>query len=897
MFCNDNSKFLKNLRDRLELAKERIINFPILNSIFNGFKDYETLLNEGRSLPKNIVFILISGDNYENSYTQRNLLQSAGTINAIKLLEDAINQFFISNRDASKEYELFYTRLKDHDNFTSTQPYHEITTAYEIGVKIGFENVELFSPAGSKKPDLLLYPNGKRIFLELTALEIRTPEKKITEIASVIANYILKKTTKKDYLISILFDTGIVSRFEDERGYILEKEVIAYLKMKIDQLCLTDLIGLNGSFDFHDRQICLHGQKSPLFPTPIVAIIRIENEYDENKSLIESMHLEIIDSSKSETDLKDYQLIQSWANKIPLNDFLNSPFDTVIYATEDANECVYINSLDFDSTDENLRDTYLVSTSRIAKKSFISHVQRRVDNKAKSSQFESGSPFVIGMQGAQWQYEYEWDYDDFIPLRNQIQEHLKKYPEISGIILFTYDLFHGRLIENPVAHHKITKDFFEKSGILVKHYEPLFTHDRKVDLSKLDYNQKEFRILDLISQEPLIIQDSNNSFANEDLEELIQNIRDFLGERNIKQEVLVAVEPVIIKYCTHKSVSEDDPVRRNESLSRAGMFLTGVPLRAYAARALLRLEGQLQSTKYSSLIDQLAEDENTYVRMYVADHLGYDFNCEPEKCMSLGKKFCLDNKYVRYFLTPFLSFLAQYHRTECLELICIIFRTYGKTDLTAEDEGLILETAVDIATQLWIVVADNRYQSLFEELVSDKYNPTVKKELVTTMAKAASDNDLTHFRKIIDYYLQLIATSPELKPEIEFHLFYRLIQRNCSMLPMILPLLDEISSTKYDNPILLINHTYHFTILDYIHKFFNEFPEQATEYFLKVMDLNDFLTKSFKVSMIIKILERVFDSDIELSLKNKAKTVLCKIDQNIYWKAQNLADRIKDLEL
>jgi hypothetical protein len=572
VFCNDNSKFLKNQRDRLERAKVRIINFPILNSIFNGFKDYEIMLSEGKSLPKNIVFILISNDNYENTYTQRNLLQSAGTVNAIKELEDAINQFFISNPDSSKEYELFCTRLNDHDNFTSAQPYHEITTAYEIGVKIGFENVGLFSPAGSKKPDLLLFPNGKRIFLELTALETRTPEKKITEIASAIANYILKKTTKKDYLISIMFDTNIVNQFKDDRGYILEKEIITYLKEKIDQLRLTDLIGVNGSFDFHDRQIHLHGEKKLLFPTPVVAIIQIEREYDENESLRQSIHLEIIDSSKIEKDLKDYQLIKSWANTIPLNDFLNSPFDTIIYSTDENNECVYINSLDFDSTDEKLKDSYLVSTSQIAKKSFISHIKRRINDKAESSQFGAGSPFVIGIQGSQWQYEYEWDYDDFIPLRNEIQEHLKKYPQISGIILFTFDLFHGRLIENPIAHHKITSELFDKSGILVKHYEPLFTHDKKVDLSKLNYDQKEIRIPDLISQEPLVIQNGNNGFANEDLEELIQNIRDFLGEKNVKQEVLLAIEPIIIKYCTQKSEKEDDPVRRNESLSHAEVF-------------------------------------------------------------------------------------------------------------------------------------------------------------------------------------------------------------------------------------------------------------------------------------------------------------------------------------
>lgn len=894
VFCNDNREKIQNQRVRLTRAKERIANFSTLNSIFNNFEDYEALLDRCKDLPKNVVFTLISSDNFDNHYTQSNLLQSAGTVNSIRYLQDAINQFFISNPDMKKEYEEFCIRLKDYDNFTSAQPYHEITTAYEIGNKIGFDNVKLFSSSGLKKPDLLLNLDGKSIYLELTALEIRTPEKKITEIASAIANYILKKTTKKDYFISIVFDTLIVSRFKDDRGYILEKDVIAYLKEMIDRLHLNVLIGINGSVNFHDGQIYLNGKRMPLFPPPIEAIIHIEKEYGENKSVMQSMHLEIIDCSKTEKDLKDYKLVQSWAHTIPLNDFLNSPFDTVGYSTGGGNECIYINSLDFDSTDENLKNSYLVSTSQIAKKSFISHIKRRINDKIDSSQFKVGTPLVIGIQASQWQYEYEWDYDDFVPLRNEIQEHLKKYPQISGIILFTYDLFHGRLIENPIAHCKITKDIFERSGILIKHYEPLFTHDKKVDLSTLDYNQKSLRILDLISQEPLIIQDGDNSFANEDLGELLQNIGDFLGEKNVKQEVLLAVEPIIIKYCIYRSGKEDDPVRRNESISNAGMFLTGVPLRAYAAQALLWFERHCPSSKYSSLIEQLASDENTYVRMFVAEHLGSYFDGNQEKCMSLGRKFCLDNKYVRGFLRYFLTFLAQYHRIECLDLICFIIKTYGKEDLKAEGEDLVLEHIVNITTQLWIMIKDNKYQSLFEELISGTYNFSVKKELVTTMAKATA-NDPTTSGKTINYFLQLLRTSPELKPEIEFHLLYQLIQKGTSLLPIISPLLEELSIIQFGNQILNIGDNYHFIILDYIHKFFDEFQESATVYFLRVVKLNELLTRSFKVSTIIKVLEKIFDSNVDLSLKKEAKVVLEKIDQNIYWQARNLSEKVKDL--
>jgi hypothetical protein len=63
-------------------------------------------------------------------------------------------------------------------------------------------------------------------------------------------------------------------------------------------------------------------------------------------------------------------------------------------------------------------------------------------------------------------------------------------------------------------------------------------------------------------------------------------------------------------------------------------------------------------------------------------------------------------------------------------------------------------------------------------------------------------------------------------------------------------------------------------ILDYIFKFFEEFPEVATRYLLTVVGNNEFLMSSFKVSMIIRILEKIFNSNIDLFLKKKAKLIL-----------------------
>jgi hypothetical protein len=859
------------------------------------------MLSEGKALPKNVVFNLISSDNYDNTYTQKNLLKSAGTVNSIKILDDALNQFFASNPDVSKEYELFCNRLTDHDNFTSAQPYHEITTAYEIGKKIGFDNVQLFSLSGSKKPDLLLYPNGKRIFLELTALETRTPEKKITEIASVIANYILKKTTKKDYFISIVFDTFIVTRFKDDRGYILEKGVISYIKEMIDRLRLSDLIGINGSLNFHDRQIHLLGKKMPLSPSPVEAILHIGKEYDENKSVTQLMHLEIIDSSKSEKDLKDYQLIQSWANKITIDDFLNSPFDTVGYYTGGGNECVYINSLDFDSTDENLKDSYLVSTSQIVKKPFISHIKRRIKDKVDSSQFEAGSPFVIGIKASQWQYEYEWDYDDFVPIRNEVQEYLKKYPEVSGVILFTSDLYHGKFVENPNAAQKVTKGIFEKAGILYPHIEPQFTHDRKVALSNIEYSQKVARIKQLVNEETNLQISSDgdfDSYVKQDLEELLTNIKDFLGEKTLEPSLLSLVEPIIKKYCKFKGKREDDSVKRDDPIFESNMLILGsVPLRTYAVACLMRLTWHRPSADNLTLINSLAEDSNSYVREAVCSELAYLYEVNPENCINLAKKYCFDNKFVRWYLRIFLGFLVRKDRKQALEFFVTIIDNYGKLNMEDQGEDILLRFAVDVVTQVSLLQKESDYLSLLENMVMDtRYNMNLRKQIIVTMTKPSFTSNQTIAGKTINYYLLLARTSSlEQKSHVEFFFFYNLIQRKTSLIPTILPLLDELSNITYDKPIQTYDHTYHFMILDYIFEFFEEFPEAATQYFLRVIEHNEFLVSSLKTSVIIKILDKIFNTNIDISSKGKAKLILDRVDQNLYWQARNLAEKLRDL--
>jgi 3-methyladenine DNA glycosylase AlkC len=677
IFCNDDSDKIKYYKDKLTLAQERIKQFSALSTIFNNFNNYETMLNEGKDIPKNVVFNLISSDYFDDTYNQDNSLRSAGTCNSIKILEDAINQFFVTNPDPEKDYPEFCNRLTDSDNFTSIQAYSEVIIAYDIAVKIGVQNVHLHyvSPITGKKPDLLLNLDRKNIFLELTALETRKPELKIKEIASETANYMLKKSIKSGYLVSILFDTMIVNKFTNEQGWIIVEDVIAHFKEMIDRLHLDELIGMNGSVRFHDKKIQLIAGKV-LFSTIDEAIIYVESEQSENKSVLESI---------------------------------------------------------------------------------------------------------------------------------------------------------------------------------------------KIDIA--------------------------------DLEEILMKIKDFLGEEIIEQKILSLIEPIIKKYCQLK-IKDEDTERHNDPITEESIWSLGnVPIRAYSTACLMRLAWHLRTQENVELIKSLAEDSNTYVREAVCGELGYLFDINPRVSITIAKKYCYDNKYVRWYLRGFLRYLLHKDRKEALEMFSTIIDKYGKTTISDQGEDILIDYVVSTVAQVSLMLKETEYIKLFEEIITNsQYSVSLKRLIINALRHERLIKDPALTDKLIHYYLKLFKeNSLEVKELVEFLVLYELIQKGISLLPKITLLLDEISIIKYPIPSADNEEAFNYTIVDYIDTFFESFPERGTSYFLKIMELNEFLINSIKNSAIIRILEKIFSSNIEVPIKRQAKKVLNKIDMEKYWQARDLADMVKDL--
>ena len=95
-YCIDNSDLIKRFREKIYAAKERIKEFPILDSIFN-FQFYEIEINSIGKLPNNVVLNLLMSSNYKTAYTQNNLQQNEGTYFELKQLEYGLNSFLKIN--------------------------------------------------------------------------------------------------------------------------------------------------------------------------------------------------------------------------------------------------------------------------------------------------------------------------------------------------------------------------------------------------------------------------------------------------------------------------------------------------------------------------------------------------------------------------------------------------------------------------------------------------------------------------------------------------------------------------------------------------------------------------------------------------------------------------------
>lgn len=388
----------------------------------------------------------------------------------------------------------------------------------------------------------------------------------------------------------------------------------------------------------------------------------------------------------------------------------------------------------------------------------MEHLKRRIAEKVtKDKQFEEGIPFIIAIHAQEWRYQYETDYDDFVPIRNKIQEFLTQFPQVSGIILFTNNPYQGKYIGNKNSYKEVRiigEDLYN-SNLLYRPYEPLLTHDKEIEFSKLLYDDKIKKLRDCCNIEGKLQFDRDNLFrpyayAREDIIEILENINDFLKEDVKDDSIIKELDPIIKKYCNIENNSENVS-EQNDKITENNICPTGIrPFRAYAASCQIRLTKYTKKPEDLQLCLRLSEDKNSYVRDYVCKELEFLYDVYSNVAIEITKKYCYDDVYTRWFLRFFISYLYLKNKNKALELIEIIIAEYGKRrfddDKTNEDiqrsklnegETILLKHVVSLVAHTAVVYDTDKYKEynkVFEDLLNDKeYHIDVKKEIIKTM--------------------------------------------------------------------------------------------------------------------------------------------------------------------
>ena len=845
--CNNDIVVKQKYQQRLKVAKKRLSHYPVLNDIlknFNQFEDYARA--SSRNIILNITMPKFDEGDWKDGEYSPSILEN---------LEQALH--YLKEKLSKNEFNELVSRLTSSNSFTGNSALTEVLTAYEIGHRIGFQKIEYQHKLTSgKRPDFYLNFDNKNISLELTLLNSRFSEIKIANILTELVKYLLKKSTnKKNYLISIYFDTSNLILDDDKN--IDEEKSKFYLFNAVNKLFLNELIGWTGKIEFPQVNIAEDDRY-------------VYDLLNDAETVLENNALRLVDSSKKNS------LVENWSKRVLLSDFSHSPFENIaFFETKNNNECVEIQTVDTDTTDPVMQDSELFSTSTKIKSAFIAQIRKKIDEKVKEGQFDVGSPAIIAIHASEWRFDYENDYDDFIQIRNSIQEHLKKYPYLSGVIIFYSTVYNGKYIENTEAHPKIklSKTDLEEAELIKKVSEPLLTKDKAKKLNDLSEDQKTETIKEVLEKE-------KNLILEDDKRALLENIYDYLEIKTIDSQLLDEVESIIKKYCNYDEELDDGLSSRDGSILANTMILVNpIPVKALAAGCLCRLFKHKATDDNLILAKSLSNHHNSYVREHIARDLQYICTVDTSSAYSIGTRFIEDNKFVRWYLQAYLYYLGMKDPEMFHESCKNILERYGKIQLP-KDENAILTIAVEISIYLSLLRNEKQFYPIIDDLVyNSEYNYFVKRQLAFTLRNENLLFNTKLTEKILLYYTKLMnSDSKEVRADVSFSLLYKLLEKEISFIPKIFPFLEKVSAEEYPEKVFGRAQ-----IIDYLDMFCLEFPEKAGEYLVRLIEINPHLISSpLYLKHIFNIISKLLDFQVPDPLKVDLITILERMTQNDY---------------
>lgn len=430
---------------QINLARQRISNFPFIDTIFENFNNAENLnykQNKNRIFLTCIQHISSIDPNIfsENNRNSSDVVPIKISVNSseypylLDLLEKSFSYLDILKWN-DKQYNLFKDRITDYDYFTSNSAFSEITTVFRMGMKIGFNNIK-YEPkiSNGKNSDILVYLNGKDIYIELTAINESTPEKKIQSIMDNVAEYLFYKIkTDNIFHMEIWLDTTKLVHTDD---HIDEEKSKKLLFDWINKLHIHDLANSYGSLQL--------------------------SEYRYHSGIMEYSQQSLIDypyHRKLMQELFEKQpIIKNWASKVSILDIIQSPFVSISCRNEFTISSVTIHEDVMHSTHQELVNSHQFSdieTGKLQEDSFLRQISRKIYYKINEEQYNRGTPIIFMINAKLWSNSYETMDDDFLKIENIVKKVLGSYPHISGVLLYYTDYTNGRFIQNPNVDPKV----------------------------------------------------------------------------------------------------------------------------------------------------------------------------------------------------------------------------------------------------------------------------------------------------------------------------------------------------------------------------------------------------------------------------------------------------------
>lgn len=869
LYCQEQSTRLKYYSDKLQKAIERLAEFNNLKQVFKNFDDYHKQFQNNK-FSKNVIFNLLSSSLYEDASFDENSNRIDSPHKNLQAIENAFEKFFVKNKSYdSRDYKDFLNKLTSKENFTSLQAYHELKIGYELKEKLN--DVSLFYKTSlGKKPDLYVKVGNKDIIIELTGLNSRKSEQTIEKVIERVSQSYLSKYSMGKSLI-FLFDTFDLPT--DENGHIDENKAVEIIENDIDKVELGSLKDFNGAINFRNQLIELYETNDE----------RGKNIVIGNQMISFSDLFDVTNDNELRLygDDERIDILRKWLEKVNHINLDNILFDRILFLDNNENHnCVMLNSIEGVEYYTDVQTTKFFKPSGIFYKMLVNHIQNRTKYKVCEGQYEDGLPFIIAIRAPDWHFEYEKNYEDFIPIHNQIEHYLKNFDQVSGVWLYTNNLYDGRYIENPCAQEEIRliENELINAGILRSNiHRPFITYDKKVDFANLDFKEKTSRLNKILDLEPrfdLKRDDFEHHYARADLLELFENMSLYLKEKELDDKILIRMEIVIAKYIEYIEDHESD-FKDSYSMYEEKIMLGTEPIRSVATSALVLLTRHLPKEIHIKKLMTLSKDKNSYVRASIAKNLDSIYEVNHKMALELASEFINDNVLVRWVVRRFIKYILYKNKKAFVDISSRIINRYQELDLSKK-ERILVDYIISLITQSAILDIDETITRLFDSLINSKNKDTLSKIIFTMRREIFLANPI-YTKRVIQYYCTILdKASPEIVTKVDFALFYHLVSINKSLYPEIVPVIETIVNTEFPKT-RDYNRGFKFMILDYIEKFFPEIGPKSEVFLLSLITKNLFLLNSVWSCKIVDILDKIIESR-EIRNKSQFEKILREIE-------------------